>query len=96
MTKDRTTKRDSVWLAGIECKGARAAKTQDAKQMWRVKNFDGTKLNKAEQLKWRGFLRDWLEIVEMAEGFGWKCGNGRGNAEDLSAKSATGTRKAWG
>ena len=43
-----------------------------------IKNFGGTKRNKAEQLKWRGFFALRAEIVEMAEGWRSKCVNGAG------------------
>ena len=40
-----------------------------ATQRMRNKNSDGTKRNKAEQLKWPRVLRGRFEIVEMARGF---------------------------
>jgi len=38
--------------------------------------------------KWRGFLRGDFGMLEMAEGFGWKLGNGGDFEAGLKAKTA--------
>jgi hypothetical protein len=55
--------------------------------------FGVTKRNKVKQLKWRGFLRWRLQMLEMAEGFWVRGGGNVEMAEGLEPRNTRNTRK---